>query len=73
MHSFTAGGSLSNSLAGTAADGVMKIGWWQTERVALYYTGPTTSEGANSRVEEKRDGGFQQARDNSYAIAMDFL
>ena len=72
MHSFRVGGSLSKSLAGTAVDEIMKIGGYETERVARYYVGPTTSAGANSEGKGKRDGGSHRARDNSYAIAMDF-
>ena len=44
----------------------------KTKRVVRYYIGPTTSAGANSEEKEKRDGGFQRARGNSYAIAMNF-
>ena len=72
MHSFRAGGSLSKSLAGAAVNEIMKIGGWTTERVERYYIGPTASAGANSEGKGKRDGGSQRARDNSYAIAMDF-
>ena len=70
MHSFRVGGSLSKPLAGTAVDEMMKIGGWKTERVARYYIGPTTSAGANSQEQGKRDRGSQRARDSIYAIAM---
>ena len=72
MHSLSVGGSLSKSLAGAAVDEIMKIGGWKTERAARCYIGPTTSAGANSKGNGKRDGGSQRARDNSYAIAVDF-
>ena len=49
MHSFRVGGSLSKSLAGTAVDEIMKIGGWQTERVARYYIGATTNAVALQR------------------------
>ena len=42
MHSFRVGGSLSKSLAGTAVDEIMKIGW-KTESVAKHYIGATSS------------------------------
>ena len=58
MHSFTVGGSLSKSLAGTAVDEIMKIGGWKTERVARYYIGATTSAVATSKG--KRDGGSRR-------------
>ena len=44
MHSFRVGGSLSQSLDGTAVDKIMKIGGWKTESVAKYYTGPPLAE-----------------------------
>ena len=72
MHSFRVGGSLSESLAGTAVDEITKIGGEKTERVARYYIGPTTSAGAKSKGDGRRDGGSERARDNSHAIAMDF-
>ena len=49
MHSFTVGGSLSKSLAGTAVDEIMKIGGWKTERVARCCIGATTSALATSK------------------------
>ena len=58
--------------AGTAVGEIIKIGGWKTERVARYYIESTTSAGANSEAKGKRDAGFQRARDNSYAIAMNF-
>ena len=53
-------------------DEIMKIGGWKTERVARYYVGLTTNAVARSKGKLKRNGGSQRARDNSYAIAMDF-
>ena len=67
---FTAGGSLSESLAGTAVDEIMKIGGWKTERVARCNIRPTTSAGASSEGKKERDGDSQRARDNRYAIAI---
>ena len=43
MHSFRVGSLLSKSLAGTAVDGIMKIGGWKTESVAKYDVGATSS------------------------------
>ena len=43
MHSFRVGGSLTRSLAGTAVDGIMKIGGWKTEAIAKYYIAATSS------------------------------
>ena len=34
MHSFSVGGPLSKSLAGTAEDEITKIGGWKTGRIA---------------------------------------
>lgn len=44
MHSFRVGGSVSESLAGTAVDGRMKLGGWPTSRMAENCIRATTSE-----------------------------
>lgn len=60
MHSFRVGGSLSESLAGTAVDEIMKIGGWQTERMAEHYIGATTSAAAKGK-RRKLDGSYDSA------------
>ena len=49
MHSFRVGGSVSESLAGTALDEIMKLGGWRSERVATAYIGATTSGAAKGQ------------------------
>ena len=49
MHSFRVGGSVSESLAGTAVDEIMKLGGWRSERVATNYIGATTSAAAKGK------------------------
>ena len=44
IHSFRVGGSLSQSLAGTPVDEIMKIGGWKTRSVAEQYIGQTRSQ-----------------------------
>ena len=53
IHSFRVGGSLSQSLAGTPVDEIMKIGGWKTRKVAEHYIGQTRScaQGAPADVE----------------------
>ena len=41
---------MSKSLAGTAADGIMKIEGWKTEGIENYYVGSTT----DARVPESK-------------------
>ena len=43
------GGSVSESLAGTAVDETMKLGGWRSERVATNYIGATTSAAAKGK------------------------
>lgn len=43
MHSFRVGGSLTQSLEGTAVDAIMRLAGWKTESVAVRYIGPTMS------------------------------
>ena len=47
MNSFRGGGSLRKYLAGTAVDEITKIGGWETESVAKYYSGATSSKNAH--------------------------
>ena len=49
----------------------MKIGGWETERVARYYIGATTSASVEA-AKGIRDGVSRRERDNSYAIAVEF-
>eukprot|EP00752_Nemacystus_decipiens_P007886 g7046.t1 len=49
MHSFRVGGSVSESLAGTAVDEIMKLGGWRSERVAAEYIGTTTSDATKGK------------------------
>ena len=70
MHSFSVGGPLSKSLAGTAVDEIMKIGGWKTERVARYHIGATTSAVVETS-KRNRDGGSKRERDRNYATAID--
>ena len=49
MHSFRVGGSVSESLAGTAVDEIMKLGGWRSERVATNYIGATSSAAAKGK------------------------
>lgn len=60
MHSFRVGGSVSESLAGTAVDEIMKIGGWKTESVARDYIGQTTSDAAKGK-RRKLDSAYDQA------------
>lgn len=49
MHSFRVGGSLSESLAGTAVDEIMQLAGWRPRKMATSYIGPTTSDGAKGK------------------------
>eukprot|EP00752_Nemacystus_decipiens_P004288 g3917.t1 len=49
MHSFRVGGSVSESLAGTAVYEIMKLGGWRSERVAADYIGATTSDATKGK------------------------
>ena len=58
-HSFSEGGVLSKSLAGTAVDDTKKTGGWKAEQVAWYYSisGATTiNSAAVAATGRKRDG-----------------
>lgn len=57
MHSFCVGGSLTQSLGGTAVDEIMKIAGWKTQSVAERYIGPTTSD-AVAASDRQRSRGY---------------
>lgn len=57
MHSFRVGGSVSEALAGTSIDEIMKLGGWKTEKMAQSYVGSTTSEQAKGKRRE-HDGAY---------------
>ena len=56
MHSIRVGGSLSNSLAGTAVDEIMKFGGWKTESVAKYYIGATSIDSGRVHGSKRKRG-----------------
>ena len=69
MHSLRVGGSLSEPLAGTAVDEIMKLGGWRTERVATAYIGATTSE-ATKGQRRQLDADYDAA--DKLPLAVDF-
>lgn len=60
MHSFRVGGSLTQSLGGTAVDEIMKIAGWKTQSVAERYIGPTTS-GTVAASKRQRSRGYEDS------------
>ena len=69
MHSFRVGGSVAQSLDGTAMDAIMKIAGWRTESVAKRYVGATTSVGATG---SKRIRSELYADSNALPLSADF-
>ena len=69
MHSLRVGGSLTKSLAGTAVDGIMKIGCWKTEAIAKYYIGATSSGRIHGG---KRERGQSYANANRLPLSPEF-
>lgn len=69
MHSFRVGGSLTQSLEGTAVDAIMKTAGWRTESVAMRYIGPTTSVVVSG---SKRSRSENYADSNALPLSEDF-
>jgi len=61
IHSFRVGGSLSQSLAGTPVDEIMKIGGWKTRKVAERYIGQTRSDQQAAESSQSVDVAYQAA------------
>ena len=63
MHSFRLGGSVTESLACTEVDKIIKIGGWNTESIAKHYIGSTTSTWVRAS-KRARDHGYARAKES---------
>ena len=61
IHSFRVGGSLSQSLAGTPVDEIMKIGGWKTRKMATHYIGQTCGGGQDATAGQDVEIAYQTA------------
>ena len=70
MHSVCVGGSVTESLACAAVDKIIKIGRWNTESIAKYYMGSTTSTGVRAS-KRTRDHGYARANESPLSQKFD--
>lgn len=62
LHTNRVGGSLSESLAGTAVDEIMQLAEWRARKVATSYIGATTSEVARGKPKQSDNAHLQRSR-----------
>ena len=66
MHSFRVGGALSQQLAGTPVDAIMRLAGWKTRSMAQRYIRATTNQGSPEAKRVKTQRQHTVAYDRQY-------